>query len=114
MLWHLADSPEQLAAQRPALQAGYVEHVLNAKTRQDASRLNAYGHLLAGATHDELSGVLLPAAQRMMKRSPDVAVPTVAAMCRSVRVDLSAHAASLAEPLGQLCRHPKEPVRSAF
>lgn len=111
VLWHLENSPEQLAAHRPALLAGYVEHVLNAKSRQDAAKLNAYGHLLAGVTHDELSGVLLPAAQRMMKRSPDVTLPTVAVLCRCVRLDLSPYAASLAEPLSQLCRHAKEPVR---
>jgi hypothetical protein len=111
VLWHCASSPEQLAAHRPALLAGYVEHVLNAKTPQDAARLSAYGHLLAGVTHDEFSSTLLPAAQRMVKRSPDVTLPTVAMLCRCVRLDLSTYTAALAELLTQLCRHAKEPVR---
>lgn len=111
VLWHFASSPEQLAAHRPALLAGYVEHVLNAKTPQNTARLSAYGHLLAGVTHDDFSSVLLPAAQRMIKRSPDVTLPTVAMLCRCVRLDLSTYAAAIAEPLTQLCRHAKEPVR---
>lgn len=111
VLWHLAGSSEQLSAHRPALLAGYVEHVLNAKTQQDTAKLHAYSHLLAGVTHDELSSVLLPAVQRMIKRSPDVTLPTVAMLCRCLRLDLTTYAAALAEPLTQLCRHAKEAVR---
>lgn len=111
VLRQLAGSPEQLAAHRPALLAAFVEHVVNAKARPKAAALAAWGQLLAGTSHEEFSGQLLPAAQRMMKRSPDVTLPTVAALCRGVRLDLSAYAAALAEPLSQLCRHVKEPVR---
>jgi hypothetical protein len=111
VLRHLASSPEQLSVHRPALLAGYVEHILNAKAPQDIAKLDAYGHLLAGVTHDEFSSMLLPAAQRMMKRSPDATLPTVAVLFRCMRLDLSTYAATIAEPLVQLCRHAKEPVR---
>ena len=111
VLWHLRRNPEQLAAQRGVLLSALVEHVVNAKAKPASAVLSAYEPVLATATHDEFSGQLLLAALRMMKRSPEATLPTVAALCRSVRLDLSQHADALQEPLAPLVRHLKEPVR---
>lgn len=46
-----------------------------------------------------------------VKRSPDVTLPTLAAVCRHVSLDLSQYSGALMELVSSSCRSLKEPVR---
>jgi hypothetical protein len=109
---HLAKGPQLLEEHRGALLALYVDQVLGAKERPAADSLAGWAPLAAALTHDDLAATLLPAAQRSVRRSPDSALPSLAALLGAVQLDLSRYVADLVGPLLLLqCRHAKDSVR---
>ena len=105
--------PDQMAQHRSALFALYIEQVLSAKERPSAAVLAGWAPLAASVSHDELAGTLLPAIQRMVKRNPDIALPSVARLLAGVKVDLSRYVDPLLVLLLQQGRHAKDTVRCA-
>lgn len=69
--------------------------------------------LLRGLSQTEVAEQVLPPAVRMMKRSPESVLPTVAVLLDAVQVDLSQHAVQLGADLAPQIRHMKEPIRCA-
>lgn len=89
-----------------------VHQVLSAKERPSTASLAGWAPLAAALTHEELAATLLPAAQRSVKRNPDGALPSLAALLAAVQLDLSRYVAELMGPLLLLqCRHAKDSVR---
>jgi len=108
---HLAKQPEVLATHRGALLSLYVEHVLGSKERISAAALAGWSSLAAVLTHEDLVSTFLPAVQRMVKRSPDSALPSVALFLGALELDMSGYVKDLVALLLQQCRHAKDSVR---
>ena len=111
LLTYLATDGAQLDAHRSALIELYIDKVLSARERPSAAALAQWAHLAALLTLEDLRGTLLPAIQRLAKRSPDVVLPSVAALLAAVRADLSGVVPGLMATLLQLARHARDTVR---
>ena len=85
--------------------------VLAARERPANAAIDAYRPLLAALTHEEFCGMIMPLVARMVKRSPDSVLGSIARMLGMLELDLSQHAAPLMADLEPLLRHVKQPVR---
>ena len=107
----LARDAKLCAACKPALLQSYLSRVVGSRERVSAQDLQAYVPLLRTLSAQELADSVLPNATRMMKRSPEGVLPTVAVLLQSVRVDIDTQAVQLMKDFLPLVRHVKEPVR---
>ena len=116
ILWNYALSKKQSEEEKAkicqALLEIFVNGILSAKERPLDSTLACYKKFLGGVSADQVSGTLLPAALRMIRRSPEAALGSATFMLSTLRQDLSSTAASEIMPvLVQQARHAKETVR---
>ena len=92
----------------------YAKAVLGATA---ATQAQAGAVALAGAlrlaTDDQVKATLLPAMLRSLKRTPDAAIPSVAALLSALRVDSAALVPELLPLLLASTRSAKEDVREA-
>ena len=111
---HLSEQPDALADHCGALLSLYIDHVLGSKERISAAALAGWSQLAASLTHEDLATTLLPAVQRMVKRSPDSALPSVALLLGAVELDLSRYVGDLVALLLLQSRHAKDSVRCSY
>ncbi|KAL4419436.1 hypothetical protein ABPG77_006363, partial [Micractinium sp. CCAP 211/92] len=110
----LGSAANDAAAQQElvaALLPVFCEKVLAAKERGTAGALACWGALASAASEEQVTGMLLPTAVRMMKRNPEVAMAAAVPMLAGVSLDLSGHVGELWPALLQQSRHAKEAVR---
>jgi hypothetical protein len=105
-----ASAADAADAAAPLLQL-FVDRALAARERPSDHALACYRPLLAAATPDQVATLLLPAAVRAVKRSPEAALASAGFMLGVLGGDLSGASAELAAALLQQARHAKEPVR---
>ncbi|ORX39844.1 regulation of translational elongation-related protein [Kockovaella imperatae] len=86
----LSTAPAEVEQRKDAIVAFYSTHVLGSKTVVPRYRAVALSSFLS--KHVDLSTLtekLLPTAERMLLRSPEIALPTTAALLRSTCLDIS-------------------------
>jgi hypothetical protein len=91
----------------------YAKVVLGASAPPPAFVSAALRGVLASATADHVSTVLLPALSRALRRSPETAVVAVGPLALQLRVDASSCLPEVLAPLLLLARSPKEDTRTA-
>jgi len=116
ILWNYAvskkQSEEQKAKISQALLDIFVNGILSAKERSLDSTLACFKKFLGALSADQVNGTLLPAALRMIRRSPEAALGSATFMLSTLSQDLSSTAATEIMPvLVQQARHAKETVR---
>lgn len=92
---------------------GYCTKVLASKDATPAHVQQAYEPLLAQVSSEQFVTSLLPVLLRMLKRSPEVTLPSLASICSSSRLDLSDHANDLLAVLLPNLRSSKDNLRQA-
>lgn len=95
----------------PALLTVFVDKVLSSKDKVPHATMTCYKPLLDAATGDQVNEVLVPAAVRMCKRSPENALSAVVFMLSSLTTDLSTPSSELMPVFLQQARHAKDTVR---
>lgn len=116
ILWNYASSKRQSEEQKAkisqALLEIFVNGILSAKERPLDSTLACYKYLLGAVSAEQVTGILFPAALRMIRRSPEAALGSATFMFSMLSQDLSSTAAAEIMPvLVQQARHAKETVR---
>jgi len=110
-------SYSSLAAHREAGVAlsadAYAKAVLGAASPVSPSVAAALAGCLAHASLDQVTGTLLPAMLRCLKRTPDAAIPAVATLLAAIRVDTEPLAADVQPHLMTLLRSAKDDTRAA-
>lgn len=111
-IWGYAAKKKDLQASVSAsLLQIFVDSMLSAKERPSQTALSCFSHLLKAATAEQVTGILIPAALRMIRRSPEAALASSIFMLGAISHDLSAAAPTEIMPvLVQQARHAKEPV----
>lgn len=89
---------------QPALLDAFVRTAVSCKQSPRLELVGSCAPLLRQLSHEELSGILLPAMQRALLRSPEVILPSVGRVLAALSLDLSqytqpADAASIARSL---------------
>eukprot|EP00898_Chlorokybus_atmophyticus_P007528 jgi/Chlat1/7777/Chrsp66S07244 len=97
---------------KPQMLELYAKVVFGAKERPPAFATTVFAPALQQASHEEFSSVVLPAAVRALKRSPEVGLPTLNSLLSNVSLDLSKDAAELLPSLLQLARHADDSLRT--
>ena len=90
---------------------GYCNKILASKEATPAHVQQAYEPLLAQVSSEQFVTSLLPVLLRMLKRSPEVTLPSLASICSSSRLDLSDHATDLLAVLLPNLRSSKDNLR---
>ena len=109
----LAHDARLRTACRPALLSTFVQRVLLARERAMPEDLQAYAPLLRILSADELREPVLSNVGKMIKRSPENTLATLAVLLQSSSVEWDTHALQLMKELLPLIRHIKEPIRYA-
>lgn len=95
------------------LTKGYCTKVLASKDATPAHVQQAYEPLLAQVSSEQFVTSLLPVLLRMLKRSPEVTLPSLVSICSSSKLDLSDHANDLLAVLLPNLRSSKDNLRQA-
>ena len=113
LVWSYARKRTQIAPETSRrLVPVFIDSVLSAKERPSPPVLAHYARLLHDCPLDVVVDTLLPAALRMIRRSPEPALSASIFLFNSLSADLSGPAPGEVMPvLVQQARHAKEPVR---
>ena len=90
---------------------GYCSNVLASKEATPAHVHQAFELLLAQMSYEQFAAPVLPVLLRMLKRSPEVTLPSLTSICSSLKIDLSTHAAELLAVLLPNLRSSKDILR---
>eukprot|EP00884_Botryococcus_braunii_P017379 jgi/Botrbrau1/4324/Bobra.0232s0016.1 len=104
--------PQYMANKRAAFLGLYTEKVLGARDVLPRETLSAYQPLLKDLSEEEFSGSLLSTAIRMMKRSPESVLGSIAYLFKQLQLELDRHIEQLTSDLLPQLRHAREAVRN--
>lgn len=111
IMWHAIKSMQddaQIAETSEKLFKIFVDKVLSTKDKTPERVLRCYSELLQSASDDQIKE-LMAVALRMIRRSPEAALSTVAFMFQSFNQDLSKYAPDIAQFYSNRLGMPKKP-----
>eukprot|EP00899_Mesostigma_viride_P018162 jgi/Mesvir1/26347/Mv22521-RA.1 len=89
----------------------YCKEVLSARTQPPPYATRAFHPLLRRLSHAEFADLVLPAATRALKRSPELVMRAVSSLLSATPLDMSKYAEALVPGTVQLCRHADAALR---
>ena len=103
---------DQVNKTRERLLNMFVERIISGQKTVPAQHdLECFSDVLAASTQDEATGILVPAAVKMMKRSPEIAFRVSIFAFQCLTVDISSKQDEIMPLILQQARHAKDSVR---
>ncbi|XP_024522570.1 protein ILITYHIA isoform X2 [Selaginella moellendorffii] len=86
----------------------YVKLVLGSREKPSKAISEAFEPLFKHLSHDQFGGVVVPAAVRMLKRSPEIVLEAVGVLLKQTPLDLSRYTGEFLPVVLLQCRHNDE------
>ncbi|EFJ34482.1 hypothetical protein SELMODRAFT_230367 [Selaginella moellendorffii] len=108
LLEFAARDPALLSVKKAFFVDLYVKLVLGSREKPSKAISEAFEPLFKHLSHDQFGGVVVPAAVRMLKRSPEIVLEAVGVLLKQTPLDLSRYTGEFLPVVLLQCRHNDE------